>query len=124
LNRDRGLLILRLLAGGVFVVFGLGKFVNHATELASFRTYGLPAPEAFVVFVGLIEVFGGTLLIAGVLVRPAALVLAGNMIGAIIVSGIAKGELVSLTLAPAEFVAMLVLLRYGPGAYTLGRRRG
>jgi putative oxidoreductase len=118
-TRDRALLVLRLLAGGVFVVFGIGKFVNHASELASFKAYGLPAPEAFVVIVGLIEVFGGALLIAGVLTRPAALVLAGNMIGAIIVSGLAKGELISLTLAPAELIAMLVLLRCGPGAHAL-----
>lgn len=123
LNRDRALLAVRLLAGGVFVVFGIGKFVNHATELASFKSYGLPAPGAFVVFVGLIELFGGALLIAGVLTRPAALVLAGNMVGAIIVSGIAKGELISLTLAPAELVAMLVLLTCGPGAYSLKHRR-
>ena len=116
------LLVLRLLAGGVFVVFGLGKFVNHASELASFKTYGLPAPEAFVVIVGLIEVIGGSLLIAGLFTRPAALVLAGDMVGAIIVSGIAKGELISLTLAPAELVAMLVLLWAGCGAHTLGNR--
>jgi putative oxidoreductase len=119
LNRDRALLVLRLLAGGVFVVFGIGKFVSHASELASFEAYGLPAPDAFVVSVGVIEVIGGALLIAGVLTRPAALVLAGNMIGAIIVSGLAKGELVSLTLAPAELVAMLVLLWCGPGAHSL-----
>lgn len=111
--------MLRLLAGGVFVAFGIGKFTGHATELASFRSYGLPAPEVFVVVIGVIEVVGGVLVMTGVLVRPAALVLAGNMIGAIIVSGIAKGELISLTLAPAELVAMLVLIWSGPGAYTL-----
>lgn len=120
MNRDLTLLGLRLLSGGVFVVFGIGKFVDHASELASFTAYGLPAPGAFVVFVGLIELFGGALLIAGMLTRPAALVLACNMVGAIVVSGIAKGELISLTLAPAELVAMLVLLRWGPGAHTLG----
>jgi putative oxidoreductase len=119
-SRDRALLLLRLLAGGVFVVFGIGKFTDHGSELASFRAYGLPAPDVFLVIVGLIELFGGLLLIAGVLTRPAALVLAGNMVGAIVVSGIAKGELISLTLAPAELVAMLVLLRFGPGAYSLG----
>jgi len=119
-SRDRALLLLRLLAGGVFVVFGIGKFTDHGSELASFRAYGLPAPDVLVVIVGLIELFGGSLLIAGVLTRPAALVLAGNMVGAIVVSGIAKGELVSLTLAPAELVAMLVLLWLGPGAYSLG----
>jgi putative oxidoreductase len=118
-RRDRLPLALRVLSGGVFVAFGLGKFVNHSSELASFRTYGLPAPELFVVVIGVIEVVGGALLIAGVLVRPAALVLAGNMVGAIIVSGLAKGELVSLTLAPAELIAMLVLLRTGPGARSL-----
>jgi len=111
--------LLRLLAGGVFVAFGIGKFTGHATELASFRRYGLPAPEVFVLVIGVIEVVGGALVMTGVLVRPAALVLAGNMIGAIIVSGIAKGELISLTLAPAELVAMLVLIWSGPGAYTL-----
>ena len=28
----------------MFVVFGAGKYVDHASELASFRAYGLPAP--------------------------------------------------------------------------------
>ena len=67
MNRDRGILVLRLLAGGVFVVFGIGKFVNHPSELASFRTYGLPAPGAFVIIVGVIEVVGGLL---GLFSRP------------------------------------------------------
>ena len=123
MSRDRVLLVLRLLSGGVFVVFGIGKFVNHASELASFKSYGLPAPEVFVVVIGLVELVGGLLLIIGVLTRPAALVLAGDMIGAIVVSGIAKGELLSLTLAPAELLAMLVLLWTGPGATSLSMSR-
>ena len=49
------------------VVFGIGKFVNHTSELASFKSYGLPAPEAFVVVIGLIELVGGLLLMTGVL---------------------------------------------------------
>jgi putative oxidoreductase len=118
-NRDRALLVLRLLSGGVFVAFGAGKFINHSSELASFKTYGLPAPEVFVLAIGVIELVGGLLLVAGILTRPAALVLAGDMIGAIVVSGIAKGELVSLVLAPAELLAMLVLLWAGSGANSL-----
>jgi putative oxidoreductase len=112
-------LLLRVASGGVFVAFGAGKFVNHGSELASFRTYGLPAPEAFVIAIGVIELIGGLLLIAGFLTRPAALALAGDMVGAIVVSGIAKGEVISLTLAPAELVAMLVLLWTGPGTFAL-----
>jgi putative oxidoreductase len=116
---DRMLLLLRLAAGGVFMSFGAGKFINHASELASFKAYGLPAPGAFVIAIGVIELVGGLLLVAGVLTRAAALVLAGDMVGAIIVSGIARGEVISLTLAPAALVAMLVLLRTGPGLYAL-----
>lgn len=100
-------------------MFGAGKFVNHGSELASFKGYGLPAPELFVVVIGVIEIVGGAFVMAGVLVRLAAVVLAADMVGAIIVSGIAKGELVSLTVAPAELIAMLVLLRTGPGDRTL-----
>jgi len=105
-------LLVRVVAGVVFVVFGLGKFVNHGAELDAFRGYGLPLPELAVVVIGLVELIGGALLVAGRLVRPAALVLAGDMVGAIVVSGIAKGEVVpSLTVAPALLVAMLYLLR-------------
>jgi uncharacterized membrane protein YphA (DoxX/SURF4 family) len=55
---------------------------------------------------------GGLLLRMGVLTRPVAFVLARDTIGAIVGSGIAraggaKGELVRLTLAPAELVVML-----------------
>ena len=123
MSRDRLLLVLRLLSGGVFVVFGIGKFVNHASELASFKTYGLPAPEAFVVMIGLIELVRGLLVMTGILTRLAALVLAADMIGAIVVSGIAKGELISLTIAPAELVAMVVLLWIGPGTRSVSSSR-
>ena len=106
-----GLKWARLAAGAVFVVFGLGKFVDHASELASFRTYGLPAPELMVYAVGALEVVGGGALLAGVAVAPAALLLAGNMTVAIAVSGIGQGEVVpSLTLAPVLLVIMLLLL--------------
>jgi putative oxidoreductase len=121
-RRERALLLLRLLSGGVFVVFGAGKFASHASELASFRSYGVPAPEVFVVAIGVVEVVGGALLIVGLFTRPAALVLAGDMIAAIILSGVAKGEAVSLTLAPAELAAMLILVWTGPGRYSLGAR--
>ena len=52
----------------------------------------------------------------------AALVLAGDMVGAVVVSGIGLGELVSLTLAPAELVICLLLFWRGPGMRSLDRR--
>ena len=115
------LLALRVAAGGVFVAFGVGKFINHGSELASFKTYGLPAPELFVVVIGAVELVGGLALIAGRFTRLAALVLAGDMVGAIIFSGLGQWEVISLTLAPALLVAMLLLLRTGPGPLTVRR---
>lgn len=118
-------LLVRLIAGAVFVSFGVGKFTSHASELASFRGYGLPAPDAFVYLIGVIEILGGLLLLCGVATRPAGLVLAANMAGAIVVSGLARGETISLTLAPAMLVAVLLIAWRGPGRWVLDplRRR-
>ena len=108
--------VARVAAGAVFVVFGIGKFSQHATEVDSFRTYGLPSPDALVYAIGVLEVVGGLMLIAGLLTRLAALALAGDMVGAIAVSGIKEGEVISLTLAPALLATMGVLLWTGPGS--------
>ena len=114
---NRPLLLARIASAIVFIAFGAGKFVNHASELASFKTYGLPAPEFFVYAIGAIEIVGGLLLLLGWLVRPAALVLAGDMVGAIVVSGFKEGEIISLTLAPALLVVMIALILHGPDSH-------
>jgi putative oxidoreductase len=120
--RANASLWVRLGAGVVFVLFGAGKFTSHASEVDSFHTYGLPSPDAFVYAIGAIEIVGGMLLIAGLATRLAALVLAGDMVGAISVSGIGEGEAISLTLAPALLVGMAFLLWTGPGVRALDRR--
>jgi putative oxidoreductase len=107
----------------VFVSFGAAKFANHASELASFEKYGLPLPDAFVYAIGALELVGGVLLASGRLVRLAALALALDMVGAIVVSGIGRGEDVSLTLAPAMLVSMILLIRFG-GGRSSARRPG
>jgi len=89
------------------------KFVNPASELASVRLYGLPIPGALTYAIGGLEIVGGLLLVGGVLVRGAALALAFDMVGAIVVSGIGQGEVISLTLAPALLAAMILVARPG-----------
>jgi len=113
----------RWVAAIVFVIFGAGKFVNHASELASFRLYGLPAPGVFVYLIGGLEIAGGLMLAAARWVPLAALALAGDMVGAIVVSGLARGEIISLTLAPLLLLAMLFLIWFGSGEDS-GNRRG
>jgi putative oxidoreductase len=107
----------------VFSVFGIGKFVDHASETASFSSYGLPAPGVFTVVIGLVELLGGVLLLSGGFTRWVALLLAGDMVGAIIVSGIGRGETVNLTLAPALLIAMVALVVLGPGKISVWRPR-
>lgn len=113
----------RWVSGAIFVLFGIGKFANHAHEVESFESYGLPAPDAFVYLVGILEIGGGLLLVAGLATRLVALALAGNMVGAIAVSGIGEGEVLpSLTLAPALLLAMLFLIWTGSGPRSLDKR--
>jgi putative oxidoreductase len=100
----------RLAPGCVFLVFGADEFVNHARNVHSFTAYGLPSPSLFSYAIGTLEIVGGLALISGIALLPVAVALAGDMVGAIVVSGIALGELVSLTLAPAMLAAMLVLI--------------
>jgi putative oxidoreductase len=113
---------IRWSAGIIFLIFGAGKFANHAAELASFRRYPLPAPGALVYLVGVVEVVGGVLLVLGLLTRLAAIALAADMVGAIAVSGVGRGELISLTLAPLLLAAMICLIRLGAGAWSLDQR--
>jgi len=109
----------RWASGAVFLAFGAGKFVNHASEASSFQAYGLPWPNLFTDMIGVLELVGGVMLAVGFATRAVAVLLAGDMIGAIVVSGLLRGETVSLTLAPALLVAMVVLVLLGPGRISL-----
>lgn len=115
-------LVLRLAAGVVFVAFSVGKFTRYDSESAAFDRYGIPFPEVTTYLVGVLELAGGLLLIVGLLTRPVAIALAGNMIGAIATAGRLDGGPVHLGLAPALLVTMLVLLVTGAGARSLDLR--
>src|SRR5439155_13709871 len=73
----------RIVTGVLFVTFSLGKFVDHAKESADFDHYGIPAPELATYLVGTLELVCGALLVVGLLTRPAASLLAANLVGAI-----------------------------------------
>ena len=113
------LTLIRWSSAVVFIVFGLGKFVDHASETASFNGYGLPEPAAFVDLIGILELVAGLLLLIGLGSRAAAALLACDMVGAVVLSGILHGETISLTLAPALLLAMLMLVVLGPGRASL-----
>src|SRR5438094_9631998 len=119
---SRFLAALRLTAAAILVAFGVAKFANHGAEVASFDRYGLPDPNLFVYAIGALELGLGLLLLLGLRTRLAAIVLAGNMIGAIATAGRVEGGFVNLGLAPMLLLAMLFLVWAGAGRFSLDER--
>ena len=111
----------RVITGVLFVTFSLGKFVDNAKETADFDHYGIPAPEVATYLVGTLELVCGALLVVGLLTRPAAFLLACNMVGAIATAGRVDGGSFHLGVAPTLLVAMLFLLWAGPGRLAVDR---
>ncbi len=72
-----GAFIIRIVLGILFVLAGFIKVFRNREECARiFREAGLPAPRAFSMATGLIEIAGGIFLIAGFGTQIAAIVLA------------------------------------------------
>lgn len=68
-DESAAIALLRLIAGGVFLSEGILKFVFAVQGVGRFTKLGLPAPELTANFVGMFEIVGGVLLIAGLLTR-------------------------------------------------------
>jgi putative oxidoreductase len=72
------LLLLRLALGVIFIYHGYPKLFGHTREaMRGFVQMGFPGYFAYIS--GLIEFFGGSLLIAGLFTRVAGLLLAAEM---------------------------------------------
>jgi putative oxidoreductase len=72
-----GLLVLRLALGASFMFYGYPKLSEPARALKAFAGYGFPSYFAYIS--GILEVFGGGLLVLGLFTRGAALLLAIEM---------------------------------------------
>ena len=78
-------LLIRLAVGLVFLSEGVQKFLYSASlGVGRFERIGIPSPEIMAPFVGVVAITCGTLLIAGLLTRPAAVLLAITMIVALV----------------------------------------
>jgi putative oxidoreductase len=72
-----GLLVLRLAVGASFIFHGYPKLSDPARWLKAFPGMGFPSYFAYIS--GILEVFGGGLLVIGLFTRGAALLLAIEM---------------------------------------------
>jgi putative oxidoreductase len=122
-----GLLLLRVFTGlALAFAHGLGKVPPSERFIARVDGMGLPAPELFAWLAAATEFGGGLLLAAGLLTRPTAFIIAGNM--AVIVLLAQAGEPFQEQEKALLFgmAAVLYLFtgagRYGLDALVTGRR--
>jgi len=80
--RPLGITLLRLAVGVVFLYHGIEKVTNLDQWQQNFAHMGFPAQTAFLI--GPLETIAGSLLILGLFSRVAGLLLAGDMLVALI----------------------------------------
>jgi putative oxidoreductase len=77
-------LLLRMMAGGVFLWEGVLKFVYVNQGVGRFTKLGIPFPHFSADFVGYLEIVGGLLLLSGLMTRLIAIPFIIEMIVAIL----------------------------------------
>ncbi len=78
------ILLLRIMAGSVFLWEGILKFAYANQGIGRFTKLGFPFPEATADFVALVEIVGGALILAGFMTRLVAVVFVIEMITAML----------------------------------------
>jgi putative oxidoreductase len=119
--RDVGLLILRVVVGGTFLVHGLDKLIDLPATEDYFASLDIPAPGLMAPFVAVTEAVGGALLLLGLTTRLVGLALAGDMLVAILTEHIGDGFFVDeggLEFALLLSSASLALVLTGAGRFS------
>ena len=126
-RRDLGLAILRVVIGAVFVAHGAQKLFGFgiAGLTAAFGRMGVPLPTVVAPLNIAIELLGGVALIIGLLTRWAAVGLAIDMLGAMIIVHFKNGFFLPTGL---EYVLVLctacvTIALAGPGAFAADAMR-
>ena len=126
---DLGKLLLRLTLALLLLFHGVAKLVGGVGFITGMlEKMGLPGALAYLVYVG--EVIAPLLILVGVWTRPAALVVAGNMLVAVWLVHRAELFTVSKTggwaleLQGMFLFAALAVALLGAGRYSLGGRAG
>jgi putative oxidoreductase len=115
---DAGLLVLRLFAGlALAFAHGLGKLPPSEGFVGTVAGMGFPAPELFAWLAGFAEFGGGLLLAAGLLTRPAAVVIAINMAVAAFIRH-AGDPFAGKELALMFFFVAVLFAFTGPGRFS------
>lgn len=126
---DLGKLLLRVVLAVLLLFHGLSKLAGGVGFITGMlEKMGLPGAIGYLVYIG--EVIAPLLILVGVWTRPAALVVAGNMIVAVLLVHTAEFFTLSQTggwaleLQGMFFFAALAVALLGAGRYSLGGRAG
>jgi putative oxidoreductase len=120
------LLLVRLYWGVQLAQSGWGKLHNLDKVTNFFTSLNLPMPAQMAFIISCVELFGGILLVLGLLSRLNALVLTVNMIMAYVTAD--REALLSFFSDPDKFssaapyvflIASLIILIFGPGQFSL-----
>lgn len=117
------LLLLRLGLGFIFVYHGYPKLFTHTHQVVQeFSKMGFPSYFGYIA--GIVEFFGGSLLILGLFTRIAGLLLAGEMAIAIIRVHLPQGGILAISnyqFPLALAVGAFALVAVGAGAISFDR---
>lgn len=115
-SADLGQLVLRVLVGLLVLVHGISKLQGGiGPVLGAVANAGLPSAVAYLVYVG--EVLAPLLMIVGFWTRPAALVVAGNMLAAIAL--VHRGQVFQLNNAGGWAIELQAMYLFGALAVAL-----
>jgi putative oxidoreductase len=145
MTAPRATVLVRLMAGAVFLSEGIIKFAFANQGVGRFTKLGFPHPAMTASFIGGLEIVGGCLLLAGLLTRLAALTFVIEMVVAILATKVSLylgTSPLPLPLSPprvgfwavmhesrsdwAQLLTCLYLAAVGPGPWSLAalvRRR-
>ena len=110
-------LLLRLMAGGVFLWEGILKFVYTNQGVGRFTKLGMPFPHFTADFVACLEILGGLLLLSGLMTRLIAVPFLIEMIVAILSTKISLylgTSPLPLPPAPPHVGIWAVFMRFDP----------
>jgi putative oxidoreductase len=88
-SAPRSTVLIRSMAGGVFLWEGILKFVYTNQGVGRFTKLGIPSPEPMAHFVAVLEIVGGILLMSGFLTRLISIPFIIEMIVAILTTKVA-----------------------------------
>jgi putative oxidoreductase len=130
-NAPRATILSRLLVGGVFLAEGIQKFLFPAAlGVGRFIRIGIPAPQFFAPFVGVVEIVCGAFLIIGLFARLATIPLIIDISIAIVTTKIPMlsraGFWATVHEARTDYCMLLglvFLLLVGSGPFSIDQRR-